>query len=307
VVIEDFDLHDPGLPQPSQAVTGHGMRSGAVVVIALGDRRYGTIGAFSAEPRRWSQDELHFLQSLAYVVASALERDAANEARRRALESERLAALGQLAAGVAHDVNNIVAVVGVYAELLASQPGLDDEGRRQVAAIREQAEHAVGLVWQVLDVAHRPTVTLEEVDPLAVTADVARVVADTAPSGVRVVTDLAAGVPKVKADAGALHQVVLNLARNAVDAMPGGGELTLSLQAAAGGCGIRLEVRDTGEGMPDDVRARATEPFFTTKPAGKGTGLGLAQANGIVAQHNGSLCISSAPGEGTTVSIWLPA
>jgi signal transduction histidine kinase len=303
-VIDDFATSD--LPPPSRQVADHDVRSGAVVVMALDEQRYGTLGAFSTEPRQWSEDEIHFLQSVAHVVATALERDAAAAATARALDAERLAALGQLAAGVAHDVNNIVAVVGVYAELLESQPGLDEEGRRQVAAIREQTRHAVGLVWQVLDVAHRSKLVLQELDPPRFVADMARVVADTAPPGIRVSAHAEADVPSVKADAGALHQVLLNLTGNAIDAMPAGGELTLSVEACADG-GVRLAVRDTGVGMPVDVRARATEPFFTTKPSGSGTGLGLAQATGLVNQHGGRLEIDSEPGGGTTVSVWLPA
>jgi PAS domain S-box-containing protein len=238
-------------------------------------------------------------------------------------QTQRLEVLGQLAGGVAHDFNNLLAVILNYAaliaeELAAPEPELGSAGR-DVAQIRRAAERAADLTHQLLAFARREVVQPRVLDLNHTVTQVEQLLRRTIGADVLLRTDLAADLWPVLADAGQIEQVLVNLAVNARDAMSAGG--TLSIDTAnviidapvegntllQVGRHVRLQVSDTGSGMPADIIDHVFEPFFTTKSEGDGTGLGLSTVYGIVAQAEGTITIQSQPGAGTTFTILVPA
>ncbi len=220
-------------------------------------------------------------------------------------EQARLAAIGRMAAGVAHDFNNIVTVISVCARLLDDQEGLDENGRQQVGHIRREADRAASLVWQILDFAHRGPVTRTAVDLDRFFDDFLPVLRQALPAGITITFSSDDEDHRVSADPGRLEQIVSNLATNACDAMPTTGHIDISVCRA--GQQIGIEVADTGAGIPPDVLPRIFEPFFSTKGAVLRTGLGLAQVRDLVAEHDGTVDVRSTVGAGTTFIVWLPA
>jgi PAS domain S-box-containing protein len=233
-------------------------------------------------------------------------------------QSQKLEALGQLAAGVAHDFNNLLTAIHGFGELLVAS--LDDgRPRRDAAEVVQAAARGAALTRQLLAFGRQEEGSTTPIDLSALVAGLDSLLARTLAEQVRLVFALEEPLPAVLADRGQLEQVVLNLALNARDAMPGGGLLTIStdlvradgLEPAgdgrppAGGV-VRLRVSDTGCGMSEEARGRAFEPFFTTKERGRGTGLGLATVWGIVGRAGGTVSIDSLPGGGTTVTVQLP-
>jgi signal transduction histidine kinase len=246
----------------------------------------------------------------------------------RLQQSQRLESLGQLAGGVAHDFNNLLGVILIYTTLVAEEVGRASEApggaawaalRSDVERIRQAADRATALTRRLLAFGRREVVQPQVIDLSAVTGNIEELLRRTIGEHVELVSRLRPDVWPVLADAGQIEQVLVNLAVNARDAMPGGGTLTLDTEnvvidegtaatrpGARPGPHVRLGVGDTGTGMDPYVLERAVEPFFTTKPKGEGTGLGLATVYGIVTQAGGFLQISSTPSEGTQVSAFLP-
>jgi signal transduction histidine kinase/CheY-like chemotaxis protein len=244
-------------------------------------------------------------------------------------QAQRLESLGQLAGGVAHDFNNLLAVILNYtafaAEELAAATGSDwaeccESARSDLGQISRAGQRAAGLTRQLLTFARREVVQPRVLDLDTVITAVEEMLRRTLGEHVELVTSLAGDLQPVLADPGQLEQVLVNLAVNARDAMPGGGTLTMDTsnitvdaESIAGGSkarpgqNVRLRVSDTGTGMSPNVIEHAFEPFFTTKKDGGGTGLGLATVYGILTQADGHIHIYSDPGGGTTFSIMLPA
>ncbi|XVU22382.1 hybrid sensor histidine kinase/response regulator [Actinoplanes sp. CA-054009] len=235
--------------------------------------------------------------------------------------AQRLEGLGQLAGGVAHDFNNLIAVIANYATFIAEAAA--DSGLTEIAGDAEQiskaAQRGADLTHQLLAFARREVVRPRPLDINDVVTDIEQMLRRSIGEHIALSVRLSPGLPSVTADPGQLDQVLVNLAVNARDAMPRGGELTLETEVldvdddyASGrphlrtGRYVRLRVSDTGTGMPPEVIERAFEPFYTTKPAGKGTGLGLATVYGIVTAAGGDLNVYSEPGMGTTFTILLP-
>ncbi|GAA0225933.1 PAS domain S-box protein [Cryptosporangium japonicum] len=242
--------------------------------------------------------------------------------------SQRLDSLGQLAGGVAHDFNNVLAIILGHAsiaeeDLAGLVPGNDqgrlDGARRAVEQMHQAAERGSRLTKQLLAFGRREVVRPQVFLLSDVMADVVRLLSGTLGADVRVSTSSDADLWPVTADPGRIEQVLVNLAVNARDAMPQGGTLQFdavnvaldSAQAARYGLTdgryVQLRVTDTGTGMPPEVAERAFEPFYTTKPDGQGTGLGLASVYGIVSQAAGHVYLRSRPGWGTSVTVLLPA
>jgi PAS domain S-box-containing protein len=224
-------------------------------------------------------------------------------------QSQRLESVGQLAGGVAHDFNNFLSVIRGYARfVIEGLPG--DSGLRSDAEeIAKAAERASRLTQQLLVFSRRDVVQSRVLDLSEVLAGLASLLGRTLGEHVELRTKAEPGLWSVEADPTQIEQVLVNLAVNARDAMPGGGELDIELaNAEVGGAPhVRLTVSDTGRGMSPEVMDRAFEPFYSTKPKGQGTGLGLATVYGIVTQADGRIAIRSAPGEGTTIEVLLPA
>jgi len=241
------------------------------------------------------------------------------EAQARLAHAQRMEALGQLAGGIAHDFNNVLQAVQGGARLIEQRPGDVERTRRLVGMMAEAAGRGAAITRRLLAFSRRADLRAEPLDAAELLGGLAEVLAHTMGDGIRAAVAVPAGLPPLVADKGQIETVLVNLAANARDAMAGQGTITLGAElvpvAADGprppvglpaGEYLRLSVADTGTGMTPEVLARVTEPFFTTKPHGKGTGLGLAMARGFVEQSGGALHIESAPGAGTTVSLWLP-
>jgi hypothetical protein len=235
------------------------------------------------------------------------------EAKRSAIEqqlfqSQKLEAVGQLAGGIAHDFNNMLLVISGSAALLMDGKNETDPQWADLKAIESAADRAGSLTRQLLAVARRQVFTVAHIDVNMVVRDMEDMLRRSLNDDVRFTLDLAAEPLVVRVDASQLHQVLLNLAVNARDAMPDGGRLIVATRGGRGQDGrdlARIDVTDTGVGMDAETLKHTFEPFFTTKgPAG--TGLGLATVYGIVTQSGGSVEVRSRPGEGTTFSICLP-
>ena len=213
--------------------------------------------------------------------------------------------MGQLAGGIAHDFNNILAVILNYAYFVHRELPEDSPLREDVEQIRHAAERASELTRQLLIFSRRDPAVPQTVNVNALVEETERLLQRTIGEHVVLTTSLCKDACFVEADPAQLEHVLLNLVVNARDAMPGGG--TVAIESKREGGRVTLTVRDEGEGMEPEVAARAFEPFFTTKPKGAGTGLGLATVYGTITAAGGETRIDSAPGEGTSVTVSLPA
>lgn len=225
-------------------------------------------------------------------------------------QAARLAGVGELAASIAHELNNPLGTVSLRVEGVLAKTPLDDPRRKPLEVIQSEVERMAGLVANLLQFsrAGRDQVsTVDVCDEITKTIDL--IAHHLRKRQIRVDTEFARGVPTIHADRQQLRQVFLNLFTNAADAMPSGGRLTPRVrpgQLPDGGPAIVIEVTDTGGGIPADLLSRVFDPFFTTKEEGKGTGLGLAICKRIVEQHHGKLAIESEIGKGTTLRVTLP-
>ena len=225
-------------------------------------------------------------------------------------QSQRLESVGQLAGGIAHDFNNFLSVIRGYARFLIE--GMDEEEalRSDAVEIERAAERAARLTSQLLVFSRHEVVPHRVVDVAEVLSGLTSLLARTIGENIELRTEVERPLRRVEADPTQIEQVLVNLAVNARDAMPSGGELHIELSNvddADGGHAVRLAVRDTGAGMTPDVVERAFEPFYSTKPKGEGTGLGLATVYGFVTRTGGKIEIDSTPGAGTTIEVLLPA
>lgn len=247
-------------------------------------------------------------------------------ARRRLEEqlrhSQKMEAFGQLAGGVAHDFNNLLTVINGFSEMLLSETEPDDPRFDCTRQIREAGERAAALTRQLLTVSRRQFTEPRVIDLNQIVTRSETMLRRLIGEDIRIEAMLQENLPSIKVDPGQIDQVFLNMAVNARDAMPAGGRLTISTHRieidSAGsstephadlppGRYVQLTISDTGTGMTEETKSRIYEPFFSTKGAGKGTGLGLATVYGIVQQNNGVISVESCPGEGTTFRIFFPA
>ena len=244
----------------------------------------------------------HLTEDLENRVAAEV---AAREAAQAALhQSQRLEALGKLASGVAHDFNNVLQALGGSLTLIQRAPANAARVQRMAEMAQDAVARGTAITGRMLSLARRADLRMEAVDAAALLGDLQIVLQHTLGSGIRVETAAQPGTPALLADRGQLETVLINLAVNARDAMPRGGTLRLFARPAGGE--VVIEAEDTGSGMAPDVLARAREPFFTTKPPGVGTGLGLSLAHSFAEQSGGRLDIASTPGKGTVVTLALP-
>jgi signal transduction histidine kinase len=250
------------------------------------------------------------LEQLAAPVSLAVDVLLMREEERRMAEqlrqTEKLAALGELVAGVAHEINNPLTGVSAFAQLLLEEP-LGEEQAESVRLIKREADRAIGVIRDLL-------VFARKTGPRRVPTDVNALLEHTArlrsyglrSHGIELACDLDPALPPVVGDDQKLQQVFLNLLVNAEYAMQGSAVRRLTIRSRRDGERACVAIGDTGSGMPPDVQSRVFEPFFTTKPAGVGTGLGLSVSYGIVQSHGGTIAVRSVPGAGTTFEISLP-
>jgi signal transduction histidine kinase len=240
------------------------------------------------------------------------------QAEGRFIESQKVDAIGQLAAGVAHDFNNIIAIVIGYSELVMERIGPDPELRNHLEAIRSAGERAAGLTRQLLIFSRKQTVQLVVLDLNDVVNDLDGMLQPLMHENIEVSLVLGKQLGRIRADSGYIGQVLINMVVNARDAMPQGGKLTIATSNATldetyarthtgvnAGEYVMLSVSDTGTGMTDEVKAHLFEAMFTTKPKGEGTGLGLATCLTIVQRFGGHINVYSEVGVGTTFRIYF--
>ena len=216
---------------------------------------------------------------------------------------QRLESAGQLASGVAEEMDNVLATIMALASILEIQGG---EPAAKAKVILKASQHGRAIVKALQDFSRKEATDVELLDLNAVARQERELISRIAHPGIELQEDLMEGLPPILGDEASLAQAIRNLCLNAVEAMPEGGRLTLRTCRPGDGGLVVLSVEDTGVGMSEAVRARALEPFFTTKAAGKGTGLGLSAVFGTVRAHSGTVEIQSRPGQGTQVLLTFP-
>jgi PAS domain S-box-containing protein len=235
------------------------------------------------------------------------------------LQAQKMESVGRLAGGVAHDFNNLLTVINGYSDMVLEGMGPQDHSRASLLEIRKAGERAAGLTQKLLAFSRKQLVQPKALDLNLLVVESEIMFARLIGEDIELITRLGAGIGQVKADAGQLHQVLMNLVVNASDSMPNGGKVIIETKNVeadedfvsrvpelAVGSYVYLGVTDTGTGMSDQVKQHLFEPFFTTKELGKGTGLGLATIYSIVHQSAGWIGVTSELGEGTTFHIYLP-
>ena len=234
-------------------------------------------------------------------------------------QADRLNAVGQLAAGVAHDFNNILTIITGHVGVLLAQNQADDTVRTGLKNVEAAALRAAGLTRQLLAFSHQQVMFPRVLQLGESVKTTAAMLSRALTAAVNFKVNVAEHIPPIEADPAMLEQIITNLVLNARDALPEGGNITVSVKAvhvsteaaaqnssARPGLAVRLGITDTGTGIPPENLPRIFEPFFTTKPAGRGTGLGLSVVHGIVEQHHGWITVDSTPGKGTTFNVFFP-
>ena len=247
---------------------------------------------------------------------TAVQRDVTAE--RKAEEQQRqiehqmataakMQALGTLAGGIAHDFNNILSIVLTHATVAELSKGNAKRTLDAIDTIKRAVSRGAGLSRQILTFARNTEVRFETLDVNRSVQEIRSMMREMFPRNISIELDLDPNVPPIRADNDQFHQVLLNLALNARDAMPDGGTLRLTTARVASGSQAHIAVTDTGHGMTPEVANRIFEPFFTTKEIGKGTGLGLAVVYGIMKAHNARIDVASEPGRGSSFRLYFPA
>jgi PAS domain S-box-containing protein len=304
-----LDLDDPRvIIEPP----GEGACLRARRTIRLSDGSPAVLGAAWYADKRLDEEDRNLIEIVAAAIGLEKER-AQFEARY--LQAQKMESIGRLAGGVAHDLNNQLTPILGYADFALMDPPKDAGVHEALLQIRKAAQNSRDLVQQLLAVSRKSVVQPKILDLNAFIADFLPMLSRTLGTNITVESQLAPDLGFARLDPGQFTQVMLNLAVNAQEAMPGGGVLRIQTQreeapgrpAPAGGEGKRylvVRISDTGQGMPPEVASRCFEPFFTTKD--RGTGLGLATVYGILEHHGGFIKVDSRPGRGTTFALYLP-
>ena len=328
VVVEDYGTETRfAVPESYRRA---GLVSALAVPLSDRGRPVGTLAVRSRQPRRFGDAELRFLESVANLLGTCLQRAQTEEALHH---SQRLETVGQLTGGIAHDFNNLLTVIQGNLQVLADLPAVTDDGfaPQLVAAATRASRRGAELTGKLLAFSRRQMLQPASVDVGAMIRSLADMLRRTLDQRIRIRIEVAADCPDVLADPAQLESALLNIAINARDAMPDGGTLVFeasplaamppeldrelaldevteedSPNAADATRYVRIAISDSGSGMPEEVKERAFEPFFTTKQAGRGTGLGLSTVYGFARQSRGAVGIDSAPGHGTTLTLVLP-
>ena len=314
VVVDDLRTETRFKPQ---MMLHYGVVSCMSAIIHGTDRPFGILGAYTTTPRRFTSDDVHFLQAVANVLASAIARQRLDE---QGHQGQKIQAIGTLAGGIAHDFNNMLTAILGYTELASDDVPRDSITWRNLQRVLTAGARARELVQQLLAFSRQNTIQLQPVELPLLVREMLSLLRASLPSTIEIRQHIETDVGIVMAAPTQIHQVLLNLYTNAEHAMrPTGGVLEVRLEAVGvdavfaaahpelkPGPHVRLTVYDTGHGMPPEVLERIYEPFFTTKSVGEGTGMGLSVAHGIVASHEGTMTVVSAPGKSTTFAIYLP-
>jgi signal transduction histidine kinase len=270
--------------------------------------------------REFTQRDIRTLELLAPQLAIFIrnarlyqELETRMEAQRlaeeRLVRSARLAAVGEMAAAVAHELNNPLTTVTGFAELLLDSFAVDSPEYEDMNLVLKEAQRSRAVVRRLLDFSRQSDLLRVDTDLNEIITTVLQMVHHLATNeNVTVRMELWGDIPQIRADRNQLHQVILNLVHNAIQAMPGGGELFVQslIEARQDQTWVGIRVKDTGVGIPEENIDKIFEPFFTTKPSGEGTGLGLSVSYSIISEHGGYIDVVSVEGVGAMFTIWLP-
>jgi len=296
-------------------------KAAAGVPLKLKNEILGALVVMDDHPdRTFRDDDVQVLELLAPQVAVSIhnarlyqELQEQMEVRRqtevRLLRSARLAAIGEMAAGVAHELNNPLTTVIGFVNLALEELPDDLPQKSDLTLVLKEANRARSVVRRLLDFSRKTENIRTPTDLNSLVDEVVALVRHPAQfAGAEFRLELDYSLPKVQVDPDQIKQVLLNLLQNGIQAMPDGGILTLSsgYQLREGRSGVAITVKDTGEGIPADDSERIFDPFFTTRPVGEGTGLGLFVSYGIVSDHGGDIDFESQPGTGSCFTVWLP-
>jgi signal transduction histidine kinase len=281
----------------------NGSKQGEVEVFYLEERPEFDEGPFLKEERS-------LINEIARQVALVIERRQAESEKERLQEqlrrADRLATIGKLAAGIAHELNEPLGAILGYAQLTLREFGIPDQMGLNLEKIVKASLHAREVIRKLLLFSRQVPSEQRAVQINDVVTDSLYLLESRCiKSGVKIALRLSKNLPEVSADPGQIQQVILNLAVNAIQAMPAGGILRVITEPAEDH--IRLVVEDTGVGMEPETLRQIFNPFFTTKEVGQGTGLGLSVVHGIITAHGGTIRVDSAPGSGTRFEVLLPS
>jgi len=243
-------------------------------------------------------------------IWTAIIRDISEQEKlkRIVLQSEKMSAIGKLAGGIAHEINNPLGVILGYSQLLVRQLGADNPMKTELETIKREAVRCQKLVQELLIFSRAREVEKELVDiDMAIEGALSLIMAQSKVKNITVIKELTQ-VPKILGNMNQMQQVIVNLSNNAIDAMPEGGTLSIILKTmkTESGDGIEIQVKDTGVGIPKDIRSKIYEPFFSSKGVGQGTGLGLSIIYEIIQRYNGSISFDTQVGDGTTFRVLFP-
>ncbi len=313
-----------------------GWNAGSEICVALkdGDRVLGIVDVESSRQNAFSDNDLIAMESLAGVLAAVVSNadqyehqletvhqlrvaqvelkarmTAQQEAERRLLQAAKLAAVGEMAAGIAHELNNPLTTVTGFTELILDETSSDAPHRADIELILKEARRARDVVRRLLDFARQGERTRSKTDINEIIEDVLMLTRHLIhTSGVQLSLELVKDPPWVSVDTNQMKQVFLNLIHNALQAMPAGGSLEIQTSARTRDdrSWIAVAVKDSGVGIEVKNKDRIFEPFFTTKGSRGGTGLGLSVTYGIVTDHGGTIEVESSPGKGSVFTVWLP-
>jgi len=335
LLLRDPASHPSMLPEHAQAMRRLGYHGMLTVPARVGDRVVGVLSFLTRREEGFSTEDLAIATAFASHAAVALENSRLLHESRRAYDelaqtqgqleqAQKMDAIGRLAGGVAHDFNNLLTVILGRTDILLTQIKTEDPLRRGIALIQRTAGRAAELTKQLLAFSRKQVLEAVVLDLGVVTTDMKEMLARLIGEDIALVTNLAATLGHVKADRGQIEQVVMNLAINARDAMPQGGQLVVETANAdlddeyvrrnvgsRPGPHVMLAVSDSGVGIPRELQRHIFEPFFTTKEQGKGTGLGLSTVYGIVKQSGGFIFADNVMGQdrkvkGARFTIYLP-
>ncbi len=319
VIVADYGAEQRFQVPP--ACIDAGLTGALAVPLSDRGRITGVLTVHSRDAKRFGDDEVRFLESLANLLVSSQQRAQTEEALNHA---QRMESVGQLTGGIAHDFNNLLTVIQGNLQVLEELPALasDTYGQQLVAAAARASRRGAELTGKLLAFSRRQVLQPNTVDVSQLLHSLTDMLRRTLDQRIRIEVDAPSDCPQVLADPGQLESALLNIAINARDAMPEGG----TLRFAAVACPhlpaaqrseledptmpdehfVAISIADTGEGMSDEVKERAFEPFFTTKALGRGTGLGLSTVYGFVKQSKGAVEIRSTLGKGTALTLYIP-
>ncbi|MEJ2707526.1 MAG: GAF domain-containing protein [Anaerolineales bacterium] len=318
LLVPDYSAWDnrlrPDISLPITTVVG--------VPLKLKGNIIGTLVVMDDDPdRQFKAEDLFLLELMAPQVAISIHNahlfqeleqriEAQKQAEKSLMRSTRLAAVGEIAAGVAHELNNPLTTITGFVELALQELPEEFPQREELQIVIDEAQRARGVVRRLLDFARQSDNLRSLTDLNQLVEEVVSLTQlSTKVSRINIKINLDEAVPRISADPNQIKQVFLNLIQNAIQAMPDGGELTLETQPneCDGKAGVMIFVKDSGHGISEEDQERIFDPFYTTRPVGSGTGLGLSVSYGIVMDHEGQIDFSSKEGEGSCFSVWLPA